>query len=65
MKLLTSLLLFLITVNQTLAQSSSESPYSDQTFDPAVHTTWHSHPLTIGSIILIGAIILLVIRKKR
>ena len=59
------LFISLITVIQLNAQASAESPYSDQTFDPAVNTGWYTHPLTVGSIILIGAIILLYIKRKR
>lgn len=47
------------------AQSSSESVYSDQAFDPIREKIWYEDPIIWGGALLIAAIVFFWYRRRR
>lgn len=65
MRFLSTLFFSLLAFAQLMAQAASESPYSDQSYDPPANSSWYSDPLVTGGMILVAGIIVLYIWKKK
>ncbi len=58
------LIIYFLNAVQATAQSHSNSPYSDQAYDPVDNPQWYETPfLWIGLIIILGLIFYLLYRK--
>lgn len=65
-RLSTTVLFFAISLIHAWAQPESQSPYSDQAFDPPVNPNWYETPyLWIGLLLFLGAGIYVMVRGRR
>ncbi len=66
MKLYAALFVFLTAAVAAIGQPESESPYSDQTFDPPTPAPWYESPLVwLALLFLVGLIVFMVQRRRR
>lgn len=65
-RLLTTITAVFSTLVFALAQPESQSPYSDQAFDPPANPNWYETPyLWIGLLVFLAAGIYVMIRGRR
>ncbi len=58
------LLSSLILIQSIIAQSSSESPYSDQAYDPVQNPAWYETPFLWIGLVMILLLTFLWLRKR-